>query len=61
MAKTEDAGLYLAHHCPSICLGFKKFYCIKLFSFFFWQGLPDSDVRGKVRFGFKSKGLEQQN
>lgn len=52
-----------ALHCPLMCLGLIQFYCIELFSlfFFFCQGLPDSDVRGKVRFSFKSKGLDQQN
>lgn len=48
-------GYFWTLCCPSECLVVIKFYDIMLLSFFL-QGLVDSDVRGKVRFSFKSKG-----
>lgn len=53
MAKTEDAGLYLAHHCPSICLGFKKFYCI--FSFFFGKDCQTLMLEERLDLALKAK------
>lgn len=51
-------GYFWTLHCPRECLVVIKFYYIILLSFL--QELLDCDVRRRVRFGFKSKGLRQQ-
>lgn len=50
-------GYFWTQHQPSECLVVIKFYDTMLL---FLQGLLDPDVRGKLRFNFKSKGLGQQ-
>lgn len=51
-------GYFWALHFPTECLVVIKCYDTMLLSFL--QGLLECDVRGKVRFDFKSKGSGQQ-